>query len=53
VVIHGGNVPCVDVEVDGTDGRPETAHVDDVVVLTAGGQSAGEKSLTTVNNKPI
>lgn len=33
VAIHDGNVPCVDVEVDGTDGRPETAHVDDVTVL--------------------
>lgn len=33
VVIHSGSVPCVDVEVDGTDGRAETAHIDDVTVL--------------------
>lgn len=33
VAIHAGSVPCVDVEVDGTDGRAETAHVDDVTVL--------------------
>jgi len=33
VAFHSAGVPCVDVEVDGTDGRAETAHVNDVVLL--------------------
>jgi hypothetical protein len=46
-------VPCVDIQVDGTNGRLETAHVNDVVVLTPADAAPGGKSLTMVNGVAI
>jgi hypothetical protein len=43
ITIHGGAVPCVDIEVDGTDGHPETAHVNDVIVLEPAGKKEKDK----------
>jgi hypothetical protein len=50
---HGPDIPCVDIQVDGTSGRLETAHVNDVVVLDPQAAEVQGRSLTMVNGKPI